>query len=168
MSTLTKVLSKGPALVLYHAHWCHHCVDFIKTGGKNSEWEKTKRLIKKALPNLTICEVEDSQMNAPAFPDVYKVSAFPMIKCYLYANSAGVEFHGMSRTAPAICDFVVTQLHNIAIPTPKTKTVTSKSVKTVKTKTPTKTTAATVSSPKKPTKKPTMRGGCGPDMCTAP
>ena len=60
---------KGKWLVLYHAKWCHHCVNFIPT------WQKLKTHLKKR--NVNCASIEYNVMNETK-PKV-EVIGFPTI-----------------------------------------------------------------------------------------
>lgn len=90
----TTIKAQKPILLLYHAHWCPHCVDFV---GKEYEpsrpWQQICDMMKKTYKGKVLCmEVEESNMNVLP-PHLNQIRGFPTLML-IQQNGGMIEFQG--------------------------------------------------------------------------
>jgi thiol-disulfide isomerase/thioredoxin len=96
------VAEKQPMLVLYHAHWCPHCVNFV---GANHEDSYPWQQICKKVGNQIVCvEVESSHM--PLMGSEYnQVQGFPTLM-YMRGGTYKAEFSGNRGNPADVAEFI--------------------------------------------------------------
>ena len=99
------IKASKPVLILYHAHWCPHCVDFVGPFHEPSRpWQQICEHVKKQFKGKITCvEVEEGHMKH--LPNEYKhIRGFPTL---LLIQSAGVaEYQGARDDPQQVCSFI--------------------------------------------------------------
>lgn len=99
---------KTPLLVLYHAKWCPHCVDFVGPFHEPSRpWQQICDMIRKDFGTKVVCvEIEESNMTY--LPEnMNQIRGFPTLM--LIHQGGMMEYQGGRDNLKQVKDFITTK-----------------------------------------------------------
>jgi thioredoxin-like negative regulator of GroEL len=100
------IKSQKPVLILYHAHWCPHCVDFVGPQYEPSRpWQQICDMVKKTYKGKVICmEVEESNMGV--LPEgLNQIRGYPTLML-IQQNGGMTEYQGARDNVNEIKSFI--------------------------------------------------------------
>lgn len=133
-----KQLSKRtPILMLYHAKWCPHCVDFVGPFHEPSRpWQQICDMVRKDFGSKVICvEVEESNMvHLPE--NMNQIRGFPTLM--LIHQGGMIEYQGSRDNVKQVKDFIIAKTGVTGGAKKRTKKTETSTSKKTTTKTATK------------------------------
>ena len=102
----TTLQSQKPVLILYHAHWCPHCVDFVGREYEPSRpWQQICYMVKKTYKGKVVCmEVEESNMGVLS-KELNQIRGFPTLML-IQQNGGKMEYQGSRDNVDEVKKFI--------------------------------------------------------------